>query len=36
MTAAMTGDVTAIHILLTSEIDILSPTAAHGIGRWPT
>jgi hypothetical protein len=31
LTAAMTGDVTPIHLLLTSEIDILSPTTAHGI-----
>jgi hypothetical protein len=31
MTAAMTGDVSPIHLLLTSEIDILSPTSAHGI-----
>jgi hypothetical protein len=25
------GDVTPIHMLLTSEIEILSPTAAHGV-----
>jgi hypothetical protein len=31
MTAAMSGDVSPIHLLLTSEIDILSPTTAHGI-----
>jgi hypothetical protein len=31
LTAAMTGDVTPIHLLLTSEIDILSPMTAHGI-----
>jgi hypothetical protein len=31
LTAAMTGDVTPIHLLLTSEIDVLSPTTAHGI-----
>jgi hypothetical protein len=31
MTAVMSGDVTPIHLLLTSEIDILSPTTAHGI-----
>jgi hypothetical protein len=31
LTAVMSGDVTPIHLLLTSEIDILSPTTAHGI-----
>ena len=31
MTAVMNGDVSPIHLLLTSEIDILSPTTAHGI-----
>ena len=31
MTAVMNGDVSPIHLLLTSEIDILSPTSAHGI-----
>jgi hypothetical protein len=31
LAAAMAGDVTPIHMLLTSEIEILSPTAAHGI-----
>jgi hypothetical protein len=31
LTAAMSGDATPIHLLLTSEIDILSPTTAHGI-----
>ena len=31
MTAVMSGDVSPIHLLLTSEIDILSPTTAHGI-----
>jgi hypothetical protein len=31
LTAAMSGDVTPIHLLLTSEIDILSATTAHGI-----
>ena len=31
LTAAMAGDVTPIHLLLTSEIDILFPTTAHGI-----
>jgi hypothetical protein len=31
LTAVMTGDVTPIHLLLTSEIDISSPTTAHGI-----
>jgi hypothetical protein len=31
MTAVMTGDVSPIHLLLTSEIDILSPTTAHAI-----
>jgi hypothetical protein len=31
LTAAMTGDVTPIHMLLTSEIEILSHAAAHGI-----
>jgi hypothetical protein len=31
LTAAMSGDVSPIHLLLTSEIDILSPTTAHAI-----
>jgi SnoaL-like domain len=31
LSAAMSGDVTPIHLLLTSEIDILSATTAHGI-----
>jgi hypothetical protein len=31
LSAAMAGDVTAIHMLLTPEIEILPPTAAHGI-----
>jgi hypothetical protein len=31
MTAAMSADASPIHLLLTSEIDILSPTTAHGI-----
>jgi SnoaL-like domain len=31
LTAAMAGDVTPIHMLLTSEIEIESPTAAHAI-----
>lgn len=31
LAAAMAGDVTPIHMLLTSEIEIVSTTAAHGI-----
>ena len=31
LTAVTAGDVTPIHMLLTSEIEILSPTTAHGI-----
>jgi hypothetical protein len=31
LTAVNAGDVTPIHMLLTSEIEILSPTTAHGI-----
>jgi hypothetical protein len=31
LTAVMSGDVSPIHLLLTSEIDILSATTAHGI-----
>jgi hypothetical protein len=31
LTVVTAGDVTPIHMLLTSEIEILSPTTAHGI-----
>ena len=31
LTAVTAGDVTPIHMLLTSEIEILSPATAHGI-----
>jgi SnoaL-like domain len=31
LTAVNAGDVTPVHMLLTSEIEILSPTTAHGI-----